>query len=283
MEKIVGAIRLIRPINCAVMGVAVLVGMIVASQSFLLDWKRILLGFVTGFTFLAAANTFNDYYDRKIDAVNEPNRPIPSGMIHPREALGYAFILSAIGFIASFLTNIPCLAIAAAAWLLSVYYATMGKRTGTPGNFIVGACVGLPFIYGGFVVESGLMPTLVLFAAMAFFSTIGREVTKGIVDVEGDRLQNVKTLAVLYGSGVAAVTAALFYIVAVILSFFPWVLGEVSAWYLPFVILADIGFILSSAFLLRDYSRENARRVKRLALVWMVMSLLAFVAGTFGR
>ncbi|RLI39569.1 hypothetical protein DRO69_14130, partial [Candidatus Bathyarchaeota archaeon] len=70
MEKIVAIIQLIRPINCVVMGVAVLVGMIVAAQTFLLDGKTALLGFITGFTFLAAANAVNDYYDRNIDAVN---------------------------------------------------------------------------------------------------------------------------------------------------------------------------------------------------------------------
>jgi geranylgeranylglycerol-phosphate geranylgeranyltransferase len=281
MEKITGIIQLIRPINCIVMGVAVLVGIIVAAQTFLLDGKTTLLGFITGFTFLAAANAVNDYYDRNIDAVNEPNRPIPSGVIKPKEALSYVFILSAIGFLTAFLTNIQCLAIAIVAWFLSMYYAMIGKSTGMFGNLIVSICVALPFIYGGFV-ESGLSLILVLFALMAFFSTIGREVTKGIVDVEGDKLQSVKTVAVLYGSRTAAVTAALFYIVAVVISIFPWALREVSVWYLPIVILADVGFIASSVFLLRDYSRENARTVKRIVRACMVTGLLAFIAGTLG-
>jgi len=282
MEKIVGLIQLIRPINCAVMGVAVLVGMIVAAQTFLLDGKTALLGFITGFTFLAAANAVNDYYDRNIDAVNEPNRPIPTGVIQPKEALSYVFILSVIGFFTAFLTNVQCLAIAIVAWFLSMYYAMMGKRTGVFGNLIVSTCVALPFIYGGFAVESELSLILILFAAMAFFSTIGREITKGIVDVEGDKLQGVKTIAVLYGSRTAAATATFFYIVAVALSIFPWVLEEISVWYLPLVILADVGFITSSIFLLRNYSRENARTVKRMILVCMVTGLLAFIAGTLG-
>lgn len=282
MEKITGIIQLIRPINCIVMGVAVLVGIIVAAQTFLLDGKTTLLGFITGFTFLAAANAVNDYYDRNIDAVNEPNRPIPSGVIKPKEALSYVFILSAIGFLTAFLTNIQCLAIAIVAWFLSMYYAMMGKSTDMFGNLIVSICVALPFIYGGFAVESGLSLILVLFALMAFFSTIGREVTKGIVDVEGDKLQSVKTVAVLYGSRTAAATAAFFYIVAVVISLFPWALREVSVWYLPIVILADVGFIASSILLLRDYSRENARTVKRMVRACMVTGLLAFIAGTLG-
>jgi geranylgeranylglycerol-phosphate geranylgeranyltransferase len=282
MEKIVAIIQLIRPINCTVMGAAVLVGMIVAAQTFLLDGKTAFLGFITGFTFLAAANAVNDYYDRNIDAVNEPNRPIPSGVIQPKEALGYVFILSAIGFLTAFSTNAHSLAIAIIAWLLSMYYAMMGKRTGVFGNFVVSTCVALPFIYGGFAVESGPSLTIILFAAMAFFSTVGREITKGIVDVEGDKLQSVKTVAVLYGSRTAAMTAAFFIVVAVVLSIFPWILGKVSVWYLPLVILADVGFISSSILLLRNYSRENARTVKRIILACMVMGLLAFIAGILG-
>ncbi len=114
---------------------------------------------------------------------------------------------------------------------------------------------------------------------MAFFSTVGREITKGIVDVEGDKLESVTTVAVLYGSGKAAFSAVIFYILAVVLSFFPRLLGEVSVWYLPFVAVADLGFIFSSTSLLHNYSRENARRVKNIARIWMVIGLFAFVAG----
>jgi len=280
MKKIVGVLRLIRPANCVMMGFAVVVGMIVATRGFSVKTETILYGFVTGFAFLAAANTINDYYDRGIDAVNEPSRPIPSGIIRPKEALSYVFILSVIGFITAFLTYVPeCLAIATIAWLLSLYYATIGKRTGLLGNFVVSACVAIPFIYGGFAAGKGLDLLLLLFSVIAFLSNTGREITKGIVDVGGDKPQRVRTLAVLYGSNTAAFTASLFYISSVIVSLFPWVLGKVSVWYLPYVILADVGFVVSSVLLLHDFSRENARRVKNLVLVWMVAGLLAFVAG----
>lgn len=289
MNKIIGIIRLTRPINCIITGFAVLVGAIVANKGISLDniaLTRMVLGFITGFTFLAAANTVNDYHDRKIDAVNEPNRPIPSGVVKPNEALGYSAVLSITGFVAAFLTNIPSLSLAVIAWSLFTYYATKGKKTGILGNLIVGACFTLPFVYGSLAVkdaiEEALSPTVIAFASMAFFSTIGREITKGIVDIEGDKLEGVKTAAVLYGSRKAALLALPFYVSAVILSFLPWFLGEVSVWYLPFVAIADLGFIFSSTSLLRNHSRENARRVKNIARIWMVIGLFAFVAGALG-
>lgn len=264
------------------MGIAVLVGIVVATRGELTETSmivRIPLAFVTGFTFLAAANAINDYHDRSIDAVNEPDRPIPSGAIRPNEALFGAAILSVVGFIAAFLTNLMSLIIASVAWFLFVYYATRGKRNGLLGNLVVSACVALPFIYGGFVVEKELTSLMVVFALMAFMSTAGREITKGIVDREGDRIQGVGTVAVLYGTSTAAVSASLFNVVAVALSVLPWWLNEVSLWYVPLVGVADAGFLISSISLLHNHSRENARRIKRLARVWMVMGLSAFIIG----
>ena len=68
------------------MGIAVFVGAILAeSFSFQSNWLNVIFGFFTGFLLCAAAMAINDYYDRGIDAVNEPTRPIPSGLVTVRE------------------------------------------------------------------------------------------------------------------------------------------------------------------------------------------------------
>jgi len=124
---------------------------------------------------------------------------------------------------------------------------------------------------------------VIVFAGMAFFSTVGREITKGIVDVEGDKLEGIRTVAAIYGSRKAAFLTLLFYVSAVILSFFPLLLeNKVSVWYLPFVAVADLGFIFSATSLLHNYSRKNARRVKNIVRIWMIIGLFAFVAGVLG-
>lgn len=284
MGKAEGIMRLIRPVNCTVMGFAVIVAIMVAVPEFSLEGKAAInavLGFVTGFTFLATANVINDYYDREIDAVNEPDRPIPSGVIRPKEALVYASILSAVGYVTALLTNPKCFIIATASWILLMYYSTKGKRTGLLGNIVVSACIALPFIYGGFAAETGVSLVLGSYSAMAFLLNTGREITKGIVDVEGDKLQGVKTVAVRYGPRTAAFASVCFYTAAVTLSFLPLILEKTSFWYLPFVGLADLGFVLSSVSLIRNFSRENARRIKNLVRLWMVIGLLAFVIGKF--
>jgi len=273
-----GFLRLIRPLNCLMMGFAVIVGAsLVSALNFSIN---LLLGFVTAFTLTGASMAINDYYDRQIDAVNEPNRPIPSGAVSPKEVLYFAIVLSIIGFIAAFGTNVPCLIVAAIAWIVSITYVTKGKRTGLPGNFLVSTCVAIPFIYGGFVVEKLELP-IAMFAAIVFLSNTGREITKGILDVRGDTYRNVRTIAVLYGEKDAAFASSIFFVSAVGLSPLPWLWGLVSNWFLPLVIITDIGLVASSISLIRDSSRDNARRVKNLILVWFITGLLAFLAGTF--
>jgi geranylgeranylglycerol-phosphate geranylgeranyltransferase len=262
------------------MGFAVLVGAVLASPNLLNSfWQNLILGFTTGFMLTAASMAINDYYDREIDAVNEPNRPIPSDRIKPKEALALAFFLTAIGFTAAYLTSVFCLAIAVIAWIIFFTYTTVGKRSGLPGNFLVSTCVAIPFIYGSVAIADAVKLNVLIFVSMAFLSNTGREITKGIVDVQGDRIQNVKTLAVCYGEKTAAVSAALFYLSAVSLSPTPWFLNLVSFWFIPFVAITDIGLAASSFLLLEDYSRENARRVKNNALLWFIIGLLAFVFG----
>ena len=278
MAKIKGLIRMIRPVNCVMMGSAVIIGALVASNLNLNPSLSLVLGFFVGFLLLASANTINDYYDREVDAVNEPTRPIPSGEVKPEEALIFAFVLSAFGLILSFTLGIQCFVLSLLAWAISMYYATKGKEQGLIGNAMVSTCVAIPFIYGSLITRK-LNPLVVLFSLMAFLSNMGREVNKGIVDIEGDKLRNVKTMAITRGTEYAARVSALFYISAVIISIIPQILRLTSWLYIPTVVAADMGFIYSSIKLMQNSGRENARKVKNQVLIWMCVGLVAFIVG----
>jgi geranylgeranylglycerol-phosphate geranylgeranyltransferase len=261
------------------MGFAVIVGAVLSGSNVSNTRTNLIFGFTTGFMLTAASMAINDYYDREIDAVNEPDRPIPSGLIKPKEALAFAFTLTAIGFAISYLTNTLCFVISLFAWLVFVTYTTVGKRSGLPGNFLVSLCVAIPFIYGSCTVVNAIELNVLIFASIAFLSNTGREITKGIVDVQGDRTKNIQTLAVRYGEKTAAVIAALFYLSAVLLSPIPWLLKFVSLWFIPLVAITDLGLVASSFMLLDNYSRENARRIKKMVLWWLFVGLLAFIIG----
>jgi geranylgeranylglycerol-phosphate geranylgeranyltransferase len=284
MNKFGGFIRLTRPVNCAMMGFAVFVGALLATtQNLQTHWLNIAFGFLTGFLLCAAAMTINDYYDRAIDSVNEPTRPIPSGLVSVKEALTFVAGLTVVGLVFAYYSNsssILCLVVAAAAWIITVTYVTVGKRSGLPGNFLVSTCVAIPFIYGSIAITGGIQLNVLLFALMAFLSNTGREITKGIVDVKGDSAEGIKTLAVRYGEKNAAISAAIFYISAVALTPIPLIFGLVSIWFIPFVLVTNIGLLACSVLLLRDYSRENSRRIKKLVLLWFIFGLLAYIFGS---
>jgi len=262
------------------MGFAVIVGAALANSNSSSLWLNLIYGFITGFVLTAASMAINDYYDREIDAVNEPNRPIPSGSIKPKEALFLASILTTIGFATAYLTNILCFLIAIIAWIVFVTYTTAGKRTGLPGNFLVSTCVTIPFIYGSYASANEIKLNVLIFASMAFLSNTGREITKGIVDVKGDEMKKVKTLAVRYGEKTAAIVATVFYLLAVLLTPIPWLLRIVSLWFIPLVAITDFGLVASSLMLLKDHSKESAKKVKKIVLLWFIIGLLAFVIGS---
>jgi geranylgeranylglycerol-phosphate geranylgeranyltransferase len=281
MNKLGSFLKLMRPVNCAIMGFAVLVGAVLATpQLSSLNWLNLLYGFLTGFTFCAAAMVINDYYDRNIDAINEPTRPIPSGTVKIREALAFMVILLGIGFIFASV-QILWLVVATASLAVTAAYITVGKRSGLPGNFLVSACVAIPFIYGSIVATGTLELNVVLFASMAFLSNTGREITKGIVDIKGDNAEGIKTLAVRFGEKNAAIVAVVFYIFAVALTPVTWFLDLVGIWFIPFVLVTDVGLMVCSALLLLDHSREKARRIKNVILLLFSIGLLAYIFGSF--
>jgi geranylgeranylglycerol-phosphate geranylgeranyltransferase len=266
-------------------GIAVIVGSALASPIFLNQlWLNLIYGFITGFALTGASMTINDIYDKEIDIINEPKRPIPSGLIKSKEALIFAIFITIIGFLAAImnsqLTNLGCLTIAIIAWIVFVVYTTIGKRSGLPGNLLVSICVAIPFIYGSYVATGTINLNVMIFAFIAFLSNTGREITKGIADIKGDKIKKINTLAVIYGGKNAAKIGILFYLSAVLLSPLPWFLNLVSIWFIPLVAVTDFGLILSSLNILKDQKRENAKKVKNQVLYWSILGLLAFIIGT---
>jgi geranylgeranylglycerol-phosphate geranylgeranyltransferase len=226
----------------------------------------------------------NDYWDRKVDAANIPTRPIPSGKVKPREAAILTVLLSVTGLIAAYLTNLPSLLIASTGLVMFLLYNYRVKQLGLSGNLLFSASIALPLIYGGDIHPQSSASTrsltlLVFFELMIFLANTGREVNKGIGDIEGDKVRNVSTVAMKHGPRKAAQLSAALYLSGVALSPMPWLLSLVSWPYIPLVVVADLGLVASAFILLKDYSKENALKVKRMVLLWMLLGLLSFVAG----
>jgi geranylgeranylglycerol-phosphate geranylgeranyltransferase len=272
-------IEIMRPVNSVMLGVAIIIGAFITGGTQILgDWVSLVYAFLTGFTMSGAAMAINDYYDREIDAINEPHRAIPSGRISPRSAVVFTGFLSVIGLASSYMVSLEALLIAVFAWIVMMTYSMWGKKTGFLGNLMVSASVALPFMYGG--IMTGSLAASLSFSGIAFLANTGREITKGIVDVDGDREAGVRTIAVTSGEKNAAIIASLFFLSAVLVSIYPIYSQLVSFWYIPFVAITDLGLIYSSYQVTRDPTRETSRQVKTRILYLMLVGLIGFAAGS---
>jgi geranylgeranylglycerol-phosphate geranylgeranyltransferase len=276
--KASGFFEIARIPNCFMMGLAVIIGEFMSLGSAMTAYSAA-AGFLVGFVVVAGSMAVNDILDAEIDAINNPNRPIPSGRVSKTEAAAFAVVMLLVGLLLAFMLSVLNFLIALAAVGLMLYYNRFGKKTGLPGNAVVSTNLAIPFIFGGAI--GGLNSTLYVFATLAFLAGMGREVIKGMADLAGDSKRGVRTLAVTRGLGAASKAGAFFFVAAVLLSTLPIALGLVSWLYVPIVLVCDAGFLYSAYSILRDHSPQNALTSKNQALIWMLLGLIAFIAGGF--
>lgn len=269
---------LTRPPNGLLMFIGVLAGYYVASGS-LPKPPTALLAFATAYSLNGASMAINDIVDIEVDRVNTPDRPLPSGLVTTQGAAALSAALSVIGLSAAMLVSLPALGVAGAFLLLALLYNVWLKPYGLPGNAAVSLTVVAPFLYGSVIATGWIGTPAAILGVLAFLANMGREVVKGIVDMEGDALRGVRTVARSYGRRSAALLGSLFYLSAVALSPLPALLGILGPRYLIIVTPADMGFIYSSIRLLRDPSPATSLRVKKEVLLWMLIALVAFLAG----
>lgn len=279
--------ELLRPLNSVMGGVAVAVGALVAAGLPLLRSENLWsvgVAMLVAFLYTGAGNALNDYYDRFTDRVNHPKRPIPSRRVRPESARKFSVMLFAAGMLLALFIGFPrlnglTLGIAALNSLLLAAYEMRLKARGFSGNITVSWLTASLFLFGGAaaVPASGppLFPAPVLvLALLAFLSSVGREIIKGIEDVEGDR--DRRTLPRLVGPIPAGRIAGIWIALAVALSplpVFPLAVFR-AEWYLPAVLAADAMFIYSVWVVFRKPS--TATNAAKLA---MLLALVAFLLG----
>jgi geranylgeranylglycerol-phosphate geranylgeranyltransferase len=272
--------ELIRPVNCAMIGFAVVIGAFVSRPPGI-DWFQVGLGFFTGFFICAYSMVVNDVYDVEVDRVNQPDRPIPSGRVSVREAVRISRLTLGLGLVCAALSlNVLAVAIAVIYAGLSWAYNSRAKKSGLPGNLIVASSLAIPFIYGGAVAGGSIAGSLLLMMALtAFFAGVGREVVKAMADVEGDAKRDVNSVARMKGLKVAGAVGASFFLLAVVTSLVPLFTGLANQTYAVGVLVPDAIFITLAALIMARHDPANAFRVKKIALAGMTVGLLVFIGG----
>ena len=261
-------LEILRPFNCMMAAAAAIIGFLIADQG---NPFAGLLVFLAVFLLTGAGNAVNDYYDRDIDSINRPERPIPSKRISPEAAFNYSLALFAAGCLMAGFVNTLCLALACFNSLLLFFYARNLKTTPLAGNICVAYLTGSTFLFGGATAgQAGLQVNLIPFL-LSFLATMSREIAKDIEDMEGDLQGGAKTLPILAGEKLAAILGAVFVMAAVILSFF----APFGTIYMGIVIVADLFFLISMIKILRKDAAGSQKALK----IGMAVALAAFLAG----
>ncbi|MFO1173159.1 MAG: chlorophyll synthase ChlG [Hyphomicrobiaceae bacterium] len=154
----------------------------------------------------------NDWYDRHVDAINEPQRPIPSGRIPGAWGLYIAIIWTAVSLAAATLLGqtgfVAAIVGLALAWAYSAPPVRL-KRNGWWGNTAVACCYeGLPWITGAAIMAGSLpsVQTLVI-AALYSFGAHGIMTLNDFKSIEGDARLGIRSLPVILGADRAAKVA----------------------------------------------------------------------------
>ncbi len=203
-------LRLIKPITWFPPIWAYLCGSVSAGVPLAGHWPLVLLGMIlSGPVVCGMSQAANDWCDRHVDAVNEPDRPIPSGRIPGRWGLWIALAMTGLslamgaalgpwGFYAT-------VAGVLAAWAYSAEPVRL-KRSGWWGPGLVGLSYeGLPWFTGAAVLL-GAAPRFEV-VAIALLYALGAHGIMTLNDfkaLEGDRQHGVRSLPVVLGPEVAA-------------------------------------------------------------------------------
>ena len=252
--RFAGFFTLTRPVNSIVAGLAAIVAYLIDTGTVIPE--SLLLFFIVALI-TAAGNVINDFFDAEIDAINRPDRPIPSGAVSKGAARGFAVTLFLAGILVSFFTNTLCIGIAVINSLLLVAYAAKLKRTPLIGNIVVAYLSASIFLFGGALNGIDGLVRIIPISAITFFAMLSRELLKDAEDVEGDRVGGADTMPIRIGIKKTSEIALISSVLAVAASFVPYLWW--GAWYLGGIIVVDI-IIISAA--LRGVKCETPECVK---------------------
>jgi chlorophyll synthase len=250
-------LRLIKPITWFPPIWAYLCGSVSAGVPLSGNWTMVVLGMVlAGPIVCGMSQAANDWCDRHVDAVNEPDRPIPSGRIPGRWGLYIALMMTvlslAVGWFLGPWGFAATVVGVLAAWAYSAEPIRL-KRSGWWGPGLVGLSYeGLPWFTGAAVLL-GAAPRfeVVVIALLYALGAHGIMTLNDFKALEGDRQHGVRSLPVVLGPEVAAKIACTVMASAQML-----VIALLVVWGTPWHALAVTALLLAQVAAMRVLFRD---------------------------
>ena len=250
-----------------------------------LDLNIALLTFLSMAFVTSAGFSLNDYFDRESDAVIKPKRPIPSGALSLKQVVATSVILFVVGLsLAALINKLSLIILLTDSILLVVYSAFIKRKSGFVANVLVGILTGTAFMYGE-AVTLGIdisSPASLTLASLSLYpiacGTIGGNILRDILSLEGDSKVGYPTLPQKIGTANAVKTAAVFFTATGVLAPLPYLLGQFTVYYLPLIIVWSMLLIYSSIRLVTSASSiQNVRKYERLITMSMMLLILSLI------
>ena len=275
MNKIKGLINLLRfelPFSA---GVCVVMGQMLALGEFASIFITI-SGFLSVFLVSASILVLNDYFDVATDKINAPHRPIPSGLVSPKDALFFSLLLLLAGILLSYLINVTVLLISILLSIIGFLYNRYFKKSGLPGNLMVSFSVGMTFIYGGASVGIPFHKMVLFFGLIAALIDLGEEIAADAMDIKGDQLIKSNSLAIKFGKTMALKISSYIFLFVSLLSLIPFILNWFSLIYLIPIGIMDVS-IAYPALRLWKSKNEEGRKFIRWIYLGAIFGLIVFI------
>ncbi len=173
-------------------------------------WPFLIAGvLLTGPLVCGTSQAVNDWFDRHVDAINQPDRPIPSGRIAGRWGLWIAMIGTALSALVAYATGPWVLAATILGLICAWGYSAPPFRfkvSGIWGPAVVALTYeGLTWFTGASVMAGALpAPHVLIVLALYSFGAHGIMTLNDFKAVEGDRATGLRSLPVVLGVGPAA-------------------------------------------------------------------------------
>ena len=195
-------------------------GVVSSSQPLSDNWGLILWGvLLAGPLVCATSQAVNDWFDRHVDAINEPNRPIPSGRMPGKWGLYIAVVWTGLSLIWAWQLGPWGFAASGLGLLLAWAYSAPPIRLKANGWWGNSACAlsyeGLAWVTGAAVMLGGAMPSeaTIILALLFSLGAHGIMTLNDFKAIEGDRQMGVASLPVQLGaSGAARVACVLMWL-----------------------------------------------------------------------
>jgi len=235
-----------------------------------------------GYLSAGGAAAVNHWFDRDIDALmaRTAARPVPSGRVRPRAALGFGCVLAALSVAELWLAVNPLAAgLAFSGFLGYVFVYTIWLKRRTPQNIVIGGAAGaVPPLVGWAAVTGSLSGTAVILFFIVFFWTPPHFWALSLLMREDYRRVGIPMLPVVRGEAETRRQILLYSVLLYAVTQLPFCAGGFGALYLAASLVLGLTFIAGAARLYRRADRRSALRLYLFSLAYLALLFCAMVA-----